>query len=98
MIPARSFGHVNCCSTAIIAAFRQKLHLMHRANFPGQLCFQLGDQGFQGGHGAIESKIAPRRQTKSSCAAAEMEEFHGLLHIRLAWGGEVYCRMRLGRI
>jgi hypothetical protein len=50
----------------------------------GANAFQIGDQGLQGRHGAIESKIAPRRQAKSSHKMARGVKFRGLLHFRLA--------------
>jgi hypothetical protein len=40
VIPAGSFGHVVSCPAAIIAAFRQKLHLSLCADFPGHLEYQ----------------------------------------------------------
>ncbi len=38
---------------------------------PVAAAFQLGDQGLQDRHGAIESTIAPRRQAKSSSVQVE---------------------------
>ena len=48
---------------------------------------QFGDQGLQGSHRAIESKIVPRRQAKSSYTVTRTEECRGLLHIRLTRRG-----------
>lgn len=49
----------------------------------GANAFQLSDQGLQDGHGAIESKIVPRRQAKSSSVQGEAPKIHELLHVRL---------------
>jgi hypothetical protein len=48
---------------------------------------QFGDQRLQGSHRAIESKIVPRRQAKSSYTVTRTEECRGLLHIRLTRRG-----------
>lgn len=52
--------------------------------------FQLSDQGLQGRHRGIESKIAPRRQAKSSRIPAESEETRGPWHFRLTLTGAVW--------
>jgi len=48
---------------------------------------QLSDQGRQDRHGAIESKIAPRRQAKASSAQGETPKFRELLRVRLTQTG-----------
>ena len=52
----------------------------------GANAFQLSDQGLQDRHGAIESKIGPRRQAKSSSVLGEDAEIRELLHLRLTLG------------
>jgi hypothetical protein len=49
----------------------------------GANAFQLSDQGLQDRHPAIESKIVPRRQAKSSAVHAVDAKIRELLHSRL---------------
>ena len=50
---------------------------------PAQNVFQLIDQGLQDRHAAIESKIVPRRQAKSSPVHGEAAKIRELLLVRL---------------
>lgn len=51
----------------------------------GANAFQLSDQGLHDRHGAIESKIVPRRQVKSSPAPGEDAKTAELLLVRLTF-------------
>ena len=45
VVPARSLRHLISCSAAMLAAFRQKLHLAACPNFPSHLCYQRLKRG-----------------------------------------------------